>query len=179
MKNISFRLTNFVCGRNLLLVILATALLTGPAFAQQSPARRAGGNDLSSRLEANLGKSLTSEQREQIGEASKESAEKLKSLQKEFVGKIAKAVKLAESDIQPMMPKIGEPNSGFDKNMIPKLEAKLDRKLTANELAAVRKADDAKKSAMKPVQDKFAKRLAQITGLPVETVREMLLKVGL
>ena len=37
-----------------------------------------------------------------------------------------------------MMPKIGESNAGFDKNMIPKLETKLGRKLTTDELAAIR-----------------------------------------
>jgi len=156
-----------------------TTMLTAMALAQNPPERRAVGNSLIAKLEAKLDKPLTADQRAKIAEASKKSAEELKSLQAEFVEKIAKAVKLPVSDIQPMMPKIGEANPGFDKNMIPKLETKLGRKLSAAEMDTIRKADTAKKSAMKPVQDKFAKQLAEITGLAIETVRAMLPKVGL
>lgn len=179
MKN-PFRLpTLFVVSETLLLALALTALLATTTFAQEPPARRAVGNNLVTRLEAKLGKSLSAEQREQIGDASKQSVEKLKALQGTFVTNIASAVKLPTTDIEPMMPKIGEPNPGFDKNMIPKLETKLARKLTADELAAIRKADTAKKSAMKPVQDNYAAQLAKITGLSVEVIRPMLPKIGL
>ena len=159
-------------------LLLAATFLTLTALADDAP-RRTTGNSLVARLETKLGKALTDTQRQKIAEASQESAEKLKALQAEFVQKIAKAVKLPEADIQPMLPKIGESNAGFDKNMIPKLETKLGRKLTADELTAIRAADDAKKSAMKPVQQKFAARLAGITGLKVEDIQPMLPKVGL
>ena len=179
MKNL-FRLPALFVNRGKMAALLALiTLLTTTALAQNPPERRAGGNSLVTKLEAKLDKPLTADQRAKIGETSKESADKLKSLQAEFVEKIAKAVNLPASDIQPMMPKIGESNAGFDKNMIPKLEAKLGRKLTTDELAAIRTADAAKKSAMKPVQEKFAKQLAGISGLAIETVRVMLPKVGL
>ena len=164
--------------RKLPVALLAATLPTITALAQDAP-RRAAGNSLVARLEAKLGKSLTDTQRQKMAEASQESAGKLKALQAEFVEKIAQAVKLPEADIQPMMPKIGESNAGFDKNMMPKLETKLGRKLTADELAAIRAADNAKKSAMKPVQKNFAERLANITGLAVEDIQPMLPKVGL
>jgi hypothetical protein len=167
-----------LCSRKLPVVLLAATLFTLNAQTQDAP-RRAAGNSLVARLETKLGKALTDTQEQKIAEASQESAGKLKALQAEFVGKIVKAVTLPEADIQPMMPKIGESNAGFDKNMIPKLETKLGRKLTADELATIRAADNAKKSAMKPVQKSFAERLAGITGLKAEDIQPMLPKVGL
>jgi hypothetical protein len=95
------------------------------------------------------------------------------------VQQVSQATGVSEAQIGAMLPRIGQQNSNFDKNIIPKIEAILGRSLTAQEIAEIGRADREKKAAMLPVQDSFAQQLSQITGLPAQQIRGMLPQIGL
>lgn len=142
----------------------------------QEPLR---GNTLMSKIEVRLGQPLTPDQRRQFLAATTESKAGLREKQINFVRDIASITGLPQDEIAAMMPKIGESNEGFDKNMIPKIESKLGRKLSPGELAGIRKADQEKKDGMKPVREKLIQSISGFTGLTPDEVGAMLPKVGL
>jgi hypothetical protein len=72
------------------------------------------------------------------------------------VQQVSQATGVSEAQIRAMMPTIGQQNSNFDKNIIPKIEKILRRSLTAQEIAEIGRADREKKAAMLPVQDSNA-----------------------
>ena len=163
--------------------------LSANGFCGQTPARRAPQPNrahqpqmdgmLLQKIEAKLGKALTVEQRKELGQAAQTMAAALKAEQQKFIAAIAAASGVTEAQVAEMMPKVGQDNTGFDKNMMPKLETILGRPLTPDELQKIREADDAKKAAMKPIQEKLAENAARISGLKKEDVLEMLPKIGL
>jgi hypothetical protein len=73
----------------------------------------------------------------------------------------------------------GEANKGFDKNMIPKVEKEKGRPISAQEREKLRGLDEAKKSAVAPIQESFAELIAQQSGLSRRAAMALLLKVGL
>lgn len=163
--------------------------LSANGFCGQTPARRAPqpnrahqpqmGGMLLQKIEAKTGKALTVDQRKELGQAAQAMAAALKAEQQKFIAAIAAASGVTEAQVAEMMPKVGQDNTGFDKNMMPKLEKILGRPLTPDELQKIREADDAKKAAMKPIQEKLAENAARISGLKKEDVLEMLPKIGL
>lgn len=170
--------------RSLLLAMgatLAASLLAPPpAFAQAQPQviRRDPQGNLLYRLEQRLGKPLSFEQRKQVDEATKENIEGLTACQKDFTKELADITTLPTEQIQGMMPVIGQPLVVVDKNIIPRIEQKLGRPLSQQELQRVREADARKKEAMKPVRDTYVRRLAEITALPSTDIDGMLPLIG-
>lgn len=169
--------------------LLLTALVTvNGAHAQRGTpgaakhkahAAHQGQGLLLPKIESRLGRPLSVEQRKQLGAAAQETMASLRAAQGRFVQSVAQVSGLSPSDIAAMMPTIGQANEGFDKNMIPKIEAKLGRPLTPQQLQAINKADSDKKAAMGPVQQNFARSIARITGLPYAEVLAMLPRIGL
>ena len=148
-----------------------------PAAQRQRP--NGAGFNLIQKLEAQLGAPLSVEQKRQIAEASRAAREALIPAQNRFVQQVSQATGVSEPQIRAMMPTIGQQNSNFDKNIIPKIEAILGRSLTAQEREEIGRADREKKAAMLPVQDSFAQQLSQITGLPTQQIRAILPQIGL
>ena len=163
--------------------------LSANGFCGETPARRTPqpnhtpqpqmGGMLLQKIEAKTGKALTVDQRKELGQAAQAMAAALKAEQQKFITAIAAASGVTETQVAEMMPKVGQDNTGFDMNMIPKLEKILGRSLTPDELQKIREADDAKKAAMKPIQEQLAEEAARISGLNKEDVLEMLPKIGL
>ena len=139
--------------------------------------RRRGG--IIPKIETKLGHELSADQRRQIQQAAQQEIRALKAAQDKFVSAIAQAVNLPEDDIRQFIPTIGADNTGFDKNMIPKIEKKLGRSLTAAEMEKIRAADTAKKKTMNPIQEEFAGTIAKVSGLKKEDALALLPKIGL
>lgn len=131
------------------------------------------------RLEAQLGRPLSAQQRQQLGGASRETMESLRAAQGTFIQRISQITGVSVAQIREMVPQIGQPNEGFDKNMIPKIEAVLGRSLTPEQLTQIRAVDQEKRAAMLPIQERFAQRVSQITGLSTAQIQGMLPRIGL
>lgn len=186
-------MTKRVLGVSICMMILCSGINTFSAEKQQPPAKRtprsvatrqpaakpqmSGG--LLQKIEAKTGKALPVDLRKELGQAGQTMASALKVAQGKFITAIAAASGVTEAQVAEMMPKVGEDNTGFDKNMIPKLEKILGRPLTSNELQQTRAADDAKKAAMKTIQEQFAAQAARLSGLKTEEILGMLPKIGL
>jgi len=154
------------------IIICCLSLLLLPTI----PARAQG---IIGKIEAKIGRELTTNQRRSIQEAAQKEVRALKAEQDKFVVAIAGITKLPKEKIWEFMPKIGGNNAGFDKNMIPKLEKSLGRSLTTGEMEKIRAADKAKKTAMKPIQEAFAGTIARESGLSKEEALALLPKIGL
>lgn len=167
------------------LIVVATAVAAACLAAGTSHAQTSGGDlrpqrsPLVARVETKLGKPLTAEQRQEIGAAAKETMANLKQAQDAFVAGVAKIVELPEQEIRDMLPQVGNVVPGFDKDMVKKLETKFGKPLSAEQLRQIGEVDAAKKRTMGPIQQKFAERVAKVTGLKAEEVRQMLPTVGL
>lgn len=126
-----------------------------------------------------VGKKLTAAQRNAISAKARETTATLKSAQDAFVSSVAKAVKLPESVIRGFMPTIGADNTGFDKNIITKIEQAKGKAIGKQEIEAIRKADEAKKAKMIPTQKEFAAVIAEQAGISQKEAEALLPKVGL
>lgn len=126
-----------------------------------------------------VGKKLTAAQRSAISAKARETTATLKSAQDAFVSSVAKAVKLPESVIRGFMPAIGADNTGFDKNIITKIEQAKGKAIGKQETEAIRKADEAKKARIIPAQKEFAAVIAEQAGISQKEAEALLPKVGL
>ncbi|MBI4189981.1 MAG: hypothetical protein HY525_05525 [Betaproteobacteria bacterium] len=166
MERLLYR-TLFVTG-----LILAAGLPAKSAFAQQGPG-------LLQKVEARLGKPLSGEQRQQFARTAAGLRDALLPPQRKFAQTIAYTFKLPLAEVQALLPAIGEDSSGFDRNMIPKIEARIGRGLTPQELQQIRTADNAKKAEMSQIQSRYAAEFAQVTGLSSEQFRQLLPTIGI
>jgi len=131
------------------------------------------------KIEAKMGKSLTTAQSNQLRDAFSASAKDMVAAQDEFIKSIAKTFGMKESDVRPFIPQIGRDNSDFDKNMMPKIERKIGRAITRDERQRVIEADNRKKGKIRPIQERLAKSISGITGLSLSEVKSLLPRVGL
>jgi hypothetical protein len=96
-----------------------------------------------------------------------------------FIRGVSELFGLPENSVRGYLPKVGEANEGFDKNMIPKVEKDIGRPITAREREKLRTLDDAKKSAVAPIQESLAEVVAKQSGLSRREAMALLPKVGL
>lgn len=154
-------------------LILAAWLPGEKVVAQQAPV-------LLQKVEAQRGQPLTPEQRQQFSRTTAGLRETLLPARQKFVRTIAQAFRLPQSDVQALLPAIGADNAGFDnKNMIQKIEARLGRPITPQEMQQMRAADNAEKAEMSEIQSRYAAELAQIVGLSKEQIQRMLPNIGI
>jgi len=166
-------------------------LVAGAAFAArpqypQIPERpppvvvKQSSSSLSSRIEAKLGKALTPPQSQEIQRVVRESAAALTACQDQFVQRIAAVLKAPASRVQAVFNNAGVGSAmDADRSLIPRLEGQIGRVLTTSEIDEIRKADAARKEAVRPVKNRLAERLAAITRLPADEIRALLTQEGL
>jgi len=159
------KISSFCPGNHLNWFLLLALFLFAVPFAQGRSIRPNPESGLLLMLETKLGKPLSFEQRKQISEATANYVDALKECQKPYTKDIAEITGLAEENIQGLLPQIGQRTSPAGENLLPKIEAKLNRKLTDAEFQKIREADQRKKEAMKPAREKYVRRVAEITGL--------------
>jgi hypothetical protein len=161
--------------------VLLAMLVAGLIFAAWLPAKNvvAPANlDLLQKIETRLGRPLTDDQRRQFAIAATSLRDAMVPPQQKFAQIVAQIFKLPLSEVQTMAPAIGG-NSGFDHGMIPKLEARIGRSLTPQELQQVRTADNAKKADLSEIESKWMPRFVQSTGLSREQLLQLLPTVGI
>lgn len=161
-------------------LILAALFLFIASPCGAEPGSPAAGPSLVGRIETLRGKPLNEKQRAQCAEAMATARQGMVEAQKKFVASLVAITGLPEADIQPMMPVIGQPlPPGFDKNAIPKIEAKLGRKLSEQEMARIREADKAKKDAIHPIRRTMCEKLSSLSGIDAARIEALLPKVGI
>jgi hypothetical protein len=149
--------------------------LPSVAPAQTAPAR--GGFLV--RVEEASGRPLSPTEREAIRAKAMETRQLLFEQQEIFIRGVSELFGLPENSVRGYLPKVGEANEGFDKNMIPKVEKDIGRPITAREREKLRTLDDAKKSAVAPIQESLAEVVAKQSGLSRREAMALLPKVGL
>jgi hypothetical protein len=166
----------------MLRLVLLTLLLAGLIFAAWLPAKNvvAQANlDLLQKVEARLGKPLSGDQRPQFARTATSLSDALLPPQQKFAQTIAQIFKLPLAEVQTMVPTTGAGSNGFEQGIIPKLETRIGRSFTPQELQQVRIADNAKQAEMSEIQSQFVPRLAQITGLSKEQLLQLLPTTGI
>src|SRR5437762_3113256 len=139
--------------RGALLAILSAGLI----FAAWLPAKNvvAPANlDLLQKIEARLGRPLTADQRRQFAIAATNLRDAMLPPQQKFAQTIAQIFKLPLAEVQAMAPDLSG-SRGFDGGMISKLEARIGRGLTPQELQQLRTADNAKKAELSEIESKL------------------------
>jgi len=153
-----------------MLVLLAVHLSTAYSQAPVATLR----TTFIQRTEAQLGKELTMEQKQEIAKLSKESKPALLAVQEKFIKSVSQLVQLTDNDIKEMLPRIGQENKDFEKDIISKIELKLGRKITDEERAQIAEFEKVKKADLEPIQKNFARKVSKIIGLPEEEILKML-----
>jgi hypothetical protein len=161
--------------RGVLLAILSAGLI----FAAWLPAKNvvAPANlDLLQKIEARLGRPLTDDQRRQFAIAATNLRDAMLPPQQKFAQSAAQIFKLPLAEVQAMAPDIGRSRDG---GMISKLEARIGRSLTPQELQQLRTADNAKKAELSEIEAKLLPQFVQSTGLSREQLLQLLPTVGI
>jgi hypothetical protein len=143
--------------------------------AQTAPAR--GG--VLVRIEQAIGRPLSPSERDAIRSKALETRQLLLEQQEIFIRGVGGLFGLPEETVRGYLPKVGEANEGFDKNMIPKVEKEIGRPISAQEREKLRGLDEAKKSAVAPIQESFAELISMQSGLSRREAKALLPKVGL
>lgn len=156
----------------LLAALVAVCLPARMVVAQRAPT-------LLQKVEVQRGQPLTSEQRQQFARTIASLREALLPAQQKFVRSVGHAFNLAAGEVQAMQPAIGVDDIGFDRNIIPQLEARRSRVVTPEELHQIRTADNAKKAEMGEIQARYAGELAGIAGLSKDQIQRILPSIGL
>jgi hypothetical protein len=164
----------------LAMMAMTFALITTSVLAaEEAPNTERGNAPLVQKIEAKLGKPLTAQQKQDMVLVLRQGINGLREAQLAFVQSLSGTTGLPVATIQEMMPRIGGDNTGLDKNIIPKIEARLGRRLTNSQLQSIREADNTKKAAMVPIQNNMAQGLSRITGLSADDIKAMLPHIGL
>jgi len=163
-------------------ILLIPALLGASAASAQNepkPRPQPPGGGLVGRVEKASGKELTEAQKEAIRNQGRETRAKLEEQQGIFVRGVSQLFSLPEAKVRGYLPKVGAPNEDFDKNMIPKVEKDLGRPITPQERGKLLQIDEAKKSAVRPIQEDLARVISEQSGLSLEDSKKLLPRVGL
>jgi hypothetical protein len=107
-------------------------------------------------------------QRKQVAAAALQCLEELEKPRKQFVADLADATGLDPEQVDGLLPPVGSGPVRVDKAMIAKLESLAGRKLGGGELDALHAAEDRRKAALKPIQERFVRQLAAVSGLSAE-----------
>lgn len=126
--------------------------------SEDSSAPQKTGNPLLDKIEAKLGHSLSSEQRQEVLKAAQRSQIGQRKAQGQYVQATAKAAGISEEDVRKMLSK-------GDQDIIPRIEAKVGQPLTPDQKDAIQKADQEKQSLVGPAKENLAKEVARITDL--------------
>jgi hypothetical protein len=167
--------------RHPLILLVPILLGASEALAQNEskPRPQPPGGGLIGRVEKASGKELTEAQKEAIRNQGRETRAKLEEQQGIFVRGVSQLFSLPEAKVREYLPKVGAPNEDFDKNMIPKVEKDLGRPITAQERGKLLQIDEAKKSAVRPIQEDLARVISEQSGLSLEDSKKLLPRVGL
>jgi len=145
-------------------------MLPRPDGSSPEDVQRAGAvaEALVPRLEARRGQPMSAWQRKQVAAAALQCIESLEGPRKQFVDDLADVMGVDPEQIDGLLPPVGPGTGPVDKAMIAKLESLAGRKLRGGELDALRTADERKQAALKPIQERFVRQLATLSGLSVE-----------
>jgi hypothetical protein len=159
----------------LLLTLCMIALLSEAAICQNAPSESGQpGGKLISKIEAKLGKPLTMAQKMQLKNASLKWRDGMNSAVDTFAGRLSTITGISLEEIKGWMPKIGYSSEPYQKDVISKIETKLGKKLTAEQMEQIMKASGDKKASMSEVMQTFVSTLAGLTGLTKEDLQQML-----
>ena len=165
----------------MLLLTAGAAFAAAPQYPQ-IPERpppvvvKQGNSSLISRIESKLGRGLTAQQRQEIERVIRQSASALADCQNQFLERVAAILSTPESRVKAIFASSGPGELDFDRGLIPKLEGQLGRVLSTSEIDQLRKADAQRQEAVRPVQMRLAERLATVTRLPADEIRDLLTK---
>lgn len=168
-----------------LLLLSDWAPATSPAHPEipERPAPvvvKQAGTPLASRIAAKLGKALTPQQSQEVQRVVRESTGALSTCQDQFVQRLAAVLKVPTSRVQAVFNSSGVGSSmDADRSLIPRFEGQIGRVLATREIEEIRKADAARKEAIRPVKNRLTERLSAITRLPADEIRALLTQEGL
>src|SRR5258705_12036591 len=162
--------------RGVLLAILAAGLIFAAWLAAKNAVAPAS-LDLLQKIEARLGRPLTADQRRQFAIAATSLRDAMLPPQQKFAQTVAQIFKLPLAEVQAMAPDTG--NRGYDGGMISKLEARIGRSVTPQELQQLRTADNAKKAELSEIESRLLPQFVQSTGLSREQLLQLLPTVGI
>jgi hypothetical protein len=147
------------------------------AVAQKTPvaARRDPVLDppIVQRLEKTLGKPLTPEQRQQVVKVATQTGRQMLAAQERIADRIADITGLALPDVRSILPSVNEPLI-LNRQFLERLTQAMGNTLTTEQRQTLDLAARRRQQALFPIREQFAYQVAQITGLPVVRVKQLL-----
>lgn len=166
-------------------IFLFAAFLYGNAFALVDLNKDEKENEpvvkksqLMQKIEAKLGRELTGDEKRAYLVAVRKAISEIETIQQKFVKDISDITDITTDKIWDWIPQQGKEPDPKYKKMFSKIEKEMGRKLKQSEIDEIMKADKNKKKAIFADQEKFAKELSGITGIPVKDIMLMLPKAG-
>lgn len=163
-------------------LLICALVIVGLALVASLPAKSVVEQDvpaLLQKVEAQRGQPLTPEQRREFSRMTALLREALQPAQQNFARSVAQIFNLPQSKVQAILPVIGANSAGFDKGVIPEIEASLGRTIAAQELQQLRVADNAKQAEMNEVLSRYADDLGRISGRSKQQIRRIFPAMGI
>jgi len=154
----------------------AMDMLPRPDSITEETARRAQAmvEALLPPLEERRGRPMSPWQRKQVLGAALELTEKVDALNRRLVESLGDALGLEPERFAPVFPPGELSVRPLEPKTLAKLEELLGRKLRPRELDAMRSAEESRQDALKPVTDRFVRRLSVVSGVSDEAILELL-----
>lgn len=156
---------------------VASSIKIEPTFAQVSAAvaRRNPSLDppIVQRLEKTLGKPLTPQQRRQVVEAATQTVRQLLAVQEQTAEQIAAITGLALPDARSLLPNLNQPLV-LDKPFLERLTRSMGKPPSSGQRQILDLVARRRQQILLPKRERFAYQVAQITGLSISRVKQLL-----
>ncbi|MHC9540091.1 MAG: hypothetical protein AB9903_11275 [Vulcanimicrobiota bacterium] len=157
----------------LVFCLLGTVYST--SAAQTGITRGGSGNfPFLQKLEAKMGRSLTQEEKMKFLQETMKWKNGMTAAVETFARSLTDITGVPFEQTNAMMPKFGQMTEPYKKDVMPRLEEKLGRKLTQEETQKIMKAYQEKEKITGPLLQDYFQKLSSITGLPEETIKGIL-----
>lgn len=129
------------------------------------------------KLEEHLGKELSAEQKQAVGEAYKSTVKQVREVEAVFINKVAEISGVPEQRVANLRPAVNSPNH---KRFSPaaafvgRLNTVMDKSMTRSQERQIADAYEDREKALDPLGDQLARDIAKITSVPVSKVRALL-----
>lgn len=156
---------------------VASIIKIEPTFAQGSAAavRREPSLDppIVQRLEKTLGKLLTPQQRRQVVETATQTVRQLLAVQEQVAEQIAAITGLALSDARSLLPNLNQ-SLVLDKQFLDRLTQSMGKPPSSGQRQILDLVARRRQQLLLPKRERFAYQVAQITGLSISRVKQLL-----
>lgn len=149
-----------------------TAMTGGRGLSSSGKSQKA--REIFAKIEEQLGRTLNMQEKMEIIQAFKVNYQKMSEAKKKFALTVSRMTGIDLGQIRKWMPPPYGTNPNYHRDMIPRIEETLGRKITSAEMETIKAASKEKNAVLYSCKDELIKKLSRITGLGNEAIESLL-----